>query len=103
VLRRIAYIGDGWVTNYRTPAQAAPAIDRIGQHLNEAGRSRQQVGIEARIHYANGDPGVWATLIDGWQALGVTHLEINTMDCGFKTPQDHLKAIENFAKLNGIK
>jgi len=99
VLRRIAFIGDGWVTNYRIPAQAAPAIERIEQYLGEAGRSRQQVGIEARIHYGNGDPGVWTTLIEGWQTLGITHLEINTMDCGFKSPDEHLKAIENFARL----
>ena len=39
VLRRAAQLADGWLPNFRTPADARPALDRLNQDLAEAGRS----------------------------------------------------------------
>lgn len=101
-LRRMARIGDGWVTNYRTAAEARPALDLIERTLGEAGRPRVSFGFEARLAYGDGNPEVWETLIKDWREAGVTHLELNTMACGLRTPAEHLAALGDFARAVGI-
>jgi probable F420-dependent oxidoreductase len=97
VLRRTARLGDGWMPNYRNPAEARSSLDLLDRFLEEAGRSRSQIGIEARLSYAVGDPKTWEALMVGWRAEGATHLSFNTMGSGFKTPQEHIQAIRKFA------
>jgi probable F420-dependent oxidoreductase len=97
VLRRTARLGDGWMPNYRDPAEARPTLDLLDRFLEEAGRSRSQIGIEPRLSCGVGDPKTWETLLRGWQAEGATHLSFNTMGSGFKTPQEHIQAIRKFA------
>jgi hypothetical protein len=41
-------------------------------------------------------------LITGWKAAGATHFSVNTMGSGFKTPAEHLKALERFASFLGL-
>ncbi len=98
VLRRTARLGDGWMPNYRNPAEARSSLDLLDRFLEEAGRSRSQIGIEARLSYAAGDPKTWEALMGGWRAEGATHLSFNTMGSGFKTPQEHIQAIRKFAE-----
>lgn len=98
VLRRLARYGAGWMPNYRTAAEARPALDAIAVYLAEAGRSRDAVGVEARVAYGQGDESRWAELIDGWAAAGATHLTVNTMGSGFTHPEQHLDALRRFAE-----
>jgi hypothetical protein len=65
--------------------------------LDEAGRSRAEFGIEARIPYGDGNPATWTKLIQDWQAAGATHASLNTMGFGFDTPAAHLAALRKFA------
>lgn len=98
VLRRCAKWGAGWMPNYRTVEQAAPALAALEQYLAANGRSRRDLGLEARIHYVKGDVNAWRTTIDEWAAAGATHLTINTMGSGFSKPDDHINALRHFAE-----
>jgi probable F420-dependent oxidoreductase len=69
VLRRAARLGDGWFPNYRTPADAQPALDALA-------------------HY----------LIEAWRMAGASRLSFNTMGKGFDSPQKHLTALQEFAR-----
>jgi probable F420-dependent oxidoreductase len=102
VLRRVARIGDGWMPNYRSPAEAAAPLELLDRFLAEAGRDRTSVGLEGRLPYGEGDPAAWEQLIQGWQELGATHITINTMGAGFNTPTAHLAAIQKFATAVGL-
>jgi probable F420-dependent oxidoreductase len=97
VLRRIATIGDGWIPNYRSADEAGAAFAKIERYLNQAGRNRTSIGIEARIRYADGDAHTWEQLLLGWQNAGVSHISFNTMVAGFDTPAQHLEALKLFA------
>lgn len=97
VLKRVAYLGDGWMPNYKTAAEALSSIKRIEYFLEEAGRSRSDIGIEARLKFGAGEPSEWLKLLEEWQAAGASHISINTMGCGFSTPQEHLSALRKFA------
>jgi len=98
-LRRMARLGDGWMTNHRSVAAAKPDLALLDRFLEQAGRSRPQFGLEPRISYAAGDPNAWEESLRAWQAEGATHLSFNTMGSGFKTPQEHIQAIQMFAEI----
>jgi hypothetical protein len=88
--------------NYRTAADARPALELLAQSLDEAGRSRAEFGLEARVPYGEGNPDTWHALIEDWRLAGATHIEVNTMGAGFRTPQEHLQALRRFAEKVGI-
>jgi probable F420-dependent oxidoreductase len=98
VLRRAARLGDGWLPNWRTPDEARPDVDKLRGYLAEAGRDALVFGLEARIPYGNGDAENWGRLMEGWRALGATHISINTMGVGLKAPGEHLEAVERFVR-----
>jgi probable F420-dependent oxidoreductase len=74
----------------------------FGGHAEVVLRRIARMGLEARLHYGNGEPSDWDSTISGWQRAGATHLTLNTMGSGFNTPSDHLRAIEIFAKERGL-
>ena len=97
VLRRIAMMGDGWLPNYRTAEDAAPSLDLLNQYLAEAGRSREDIGLEARLHSRLGDRETLLKRMAKWQDAGATHISLNTMGAGFQSPGEHITAISEFA------
>lgn len=101
-VKRMARLGDGWLTNYRRPADALPTIDRLRYYVAEAGRRWEDFGIEARIPYGDGNPDSWMRLVSDWREAGATHFSLNTMGVGLSSPSQHLKAIEKFARELGI-
>lgn len=102
VLRRVARMGDGWLPGHRRAEDARPDLEKLARYIEEAGRAPDEVGLEPRLAYGEGDPQVWAQQVEAWRALGATHLSFNTMGCGFETPQAHLQAIQRFAKGLGL-
>ena len=98
-IRRIARLADGWMVQHRSAAKAKADLELFDRFLEEAGRSRSQVGLEPRLLYGAGDPKSWESDLHDWQAAGATHLSFNTMGGGFKTPQEHIQAIQKFARL----
>jgi len=102
VLRRLARKGDGWLPNYRTAEAAQESLAKLDGYLAEYGRSRSDIGFEPRLHYQDG-PDAWQTNFASWQEAGATHISFNTMGAGLDTPQKHLQAIEEFAKLIGLQ
>jgi hypothetical protein len=43
-----------------------------------------------------GDLDEWVRQTEGWRDLGATHISINTMGAGFKSPVEHLEAIHRY-------
>ncbi len=98
VLQRVATVGDGWMPNYATAADARPHLDQLDRYLAEAGRSRDQIGIEPRFKWGSGKPEEWSPFLDGWKAAGATHMTLITMGYGFDTPDKHINALRQFAE-----
>ena len=44
----------------------------------------------------------WAGFIDQWRELGATHMGINTMNAGLKSPQEHIAALQRVKQALGI-
>ena len=95
VLRRIARLGDGWFPQGAPDAKMEEQLARFRGFVAEAGRDPAAVGIEAR---AGMREGVDAAVEQAhrWEALGATHLALNTMRAGYETVDQHIEAIAAF-------
>ncbi len=94
VLRRIARIGDGWISNLRQPDHTAQRIIAdIHRHADDAGRPADAIGIEGWTSIRGGDP---SQAVRAWADVGATHVSVNTMRAGLDSPQDHIDAIRRF-------
>lgn len=98
VLRRVANLGDGWLPNYRSPEDGKADLEQLQDYLAEAGRTLDDIGIEPRLRYENGDQKTWRELAQGWAAVGATHLTVITMGAGITSPQEHIQAITQYAE-----
>ena len=96
LLRRTARLGDGWLPQGRPDAQMRETVERLRSYIGEAGRDPSTVGIEARMNASDGDLDEWIRQTEGWRDLGATHISINTMGAGFKSPDEHIEAIRRY-------
>jgi probable F420-dependent oxidoreductase len=97
-LVRAARLGDGWMPNYRTPAESKASLDLIQRTLIENHRDPASFGIEARLPYGQYNPEGWNKLIQSWKEAGATHLSLNTMGAGFTSSKEHLDALRKFSQ-----
>jgi alkanesulfonate monooxygenase SsuD/methylene tetrahydromethanopterin reductase-like flavin-dependent oxidoreductase (luciferase family) len=95
-LRRVAAMGDGWFPQLPPGDRAREAIERLHTYARQAGRDPATIGIEARVTIAGKTPDAWKQAVETWQALGATHLGVNTMGAGLSGPHDHIEAIRRF-------
>lgn len=90
VLKRIGRLGDGWFPLLPPDDDMRAMIGRIHDYARAAGRQPSGIGIEARLSIGRTPEPEWATFVEAWRALGATHMEVNTMDAGLKTPQEYI-------------
>jgi probable F420-dependent oxidoreductase len=95
VLRRTGEIGDGWLPQRRPDEVAAAMLDRIGGYARGAGRSPDEIGVEARLSLASVPRAGWRSFAEGWRELGATHLSVNTMGLGLRSPDEHVAALRD--------
>jgi len=96
LLRRVARIGDGWLPQGKPDDQMRETLERLRSYVSEVGRDPSSVGIEARVSASAGDLDELIRLTSAWRHLGATHLSLNTMDAGFKSPAEHIQAIQRY-------
>ena len=96
LLRRTARLGDGWFPQGYPNDQMGETIERLRGYTREAGRDPAKMGIEARMSARDGDLDEWVKQTKAWQALGATHISINTMGAGYTSPDQHIDAIRRY-------
>ncbi len=102
VLRRTARIGDGWFPQFRPDEAGRTIIERLRSYTREAGRDPAAVGIEGRLSISNTPEDAWVETVEAWRNLGATHLGLNTMGAGLKSPDGHIAAIRRFKEVVGF-
>ena len=96
ILRRTARLANGWLPQGPPDDQMREILERLRNYVREAGRDPSAVGIEARVNASSGTLDEWLRQTEGWRSLGATHISINTMGAGFKSPQEHIEAIRRY-------
>jgi alkanesulfonate monooxygenase SsuD/methylene tetrahydromethanopterin reductase-like flavin-dependent oxidoreductase (luciferase family) len=96
VIQRVARLADGWFPQFRPDRAGQETMARLHQYARDAGRDPASIGIEGRVSIAGRPPEDWAQEAEAWKKLGATHLSVNTMGAGFRSPQEHINAIRQF-------
>ncbi|WP_354080730.1 LLM class F420-dependent oxidoreductase [Constrictibacter sp. MBR-5] len=102
-VERAAQLSDGWFLNprMRPTNEGGELIGRFRQWIRDAGRDPTRVGIDATIHYGEGDEDRWAEELAHWRAFGVTHVTFRTMDAGLPGVTAHIDAFRRFKEISG--
>lgn len=98
VIDRTARLADGWMPTIRRAEDAAPALSKLEERLEAAGRSLDGFGIEARGVYQDGKMDELLDLMEEWRSAGATHFTVNTMRGGLSGPQDHLRVLRTLGE-----
>jgi len=93
VLKRAARMGDGWMPAGRPPD------DRMKGYLAAERRDRESFGVDPWISIAGLEKDEWRRRVEAWRALGATHLAVDTMRAGLKSPREHMEAIRGFREV----
>jgi len=100
-LRRTARVADGWFPLGPLEDRMREAVKRLRAYVEEAGRDAELVGIEARLDVSRVPAEEWVPQTEAWRSLGATHISINTMNAGLRSPQEHVEAIRRYKEALG--
>jgi probable F420-dependent oxidoreductase len=95
LLARVVAMGDGWFPQMRPEPEGRAAMDRLRALADAAGRDLGTIGIEARISLKDQTMADLERTARAWQALGATHIGVNTMGAGLGTMSAHISAIRD--------
>ncbi len=98
-IKRAAYLADGYFPQRPIEGSWDLTLDKIHRWLEEAGRTREQFGIDARIEAGSGTPETWRREIEDWKARGATHVSFSTMNGGLVGPQAHIDRLREIAQV----
>jgi len=96
VIERVGRLADGWFPQFAPDAVGQATIERMHGYARAAGRDPRSVNVEGRITIASSLPDTWSQLAEDWSTVGATHLSVNTMRAGLRTPDAHIDAIRRF-------
>jgi len=100
VMHRAARMADGRVPHLRPGPEAQAVVARLHEDIRKAGRDPARFGIEGRMVLAQVPPEQQAKELAAWRAMrGITHLCIHTVGMGLKSPDEHVKILEQFRKV----
>jgi len=89
-VKRAAELGDGFFPQRPLEGGWAVTLEKVRQWRAAAGRDPNDFGIDARVNTAAGTADDWRKQAEEWRTLGATHLTVNTMNAGFKGPDEHV-------------
>jgi|SRR6266508_3714032 len=92
-IKRAAEIADGFFPQRPLEGGWGPTLEKLRGWLVEAGRDPKNFGIDQRIDANAGTPDEWRKTALEWQALGATHLSVNTMRAGLASADQHIERI----------
>jgi probable F420-dependent oxidoreductase len=92
-LKRVGAMGDGWFPELQPDDDARAKVERIHAYARDAGRSPNAIGLEPRLTLRRMPESTWESYARGWQALGATHLSIDTMGAGYDSLDAHLATV----------
>jgi alkanesulfonate monooxygenase SsuD/methylene tetrahydromethanopterin reductase-like flavin-dependent oxidoreductase (luciferase family) len=96
-LRRIGQHADGWVLTGRPGDEVARRVDRVREYARTAGRDLARIGLEGGIPYGGGDADTWRRDLSAWQAMGATHVTLQTHGAEPLGVREHIDRLTRMA------
>ncbi len=98
-LKRAARIADGWFPQLPPDDRGREVLDRFQEYVREAGRRPEDVPIEGRLQYGDGDPERWRRELQLWRERDARFVSLVTMNAGLRTVDQHIEALERFVRV----
>jgi hypothetical protein len=76
--------------------RASACIEKLHGYLEKAGRDRGAFGIDPWISIQGLNKDECRRHVEAWRALGASHVAVDTMRAGLRSPQAHIDAIRSF-------
>jgi hypothetical protein len=92
-------MGDGCIPFLTANAAGAETVEKMRAVAQGAGRNPKDIKIERMIQLRQGAPEDWIKEIAILRDMGVSYISCVTMNAGFATPAEHIKAIERFREV----
>ena len=99
VIERVGRMGDGWIPFLTADSAGLESVEKMRAAARAAGRNPDDIKIEHMIQMHQGTPEDWIKEIATLRDIGVSYISGVTMNAGFATPADHIKAIEQFREV----
>jgi probable F420-dependent oxidoreductase len=95
-MARAARVADGWFPVLLQPDDCARGlITQFWSGVEEAGRSKDQVGVNTLLPLRSVATDRWSDTADAWRALGVTHLTVECERAGLDSARAHVDALKH--------
>jgi probable F420-dependent oxidoreductase len=91
--RRIGQLADGWFPQVTPGGDLEAALAQIEASARVAGRDPADIGMEGRVSWVGGGADEVARRVAKWEAMGASHVTLNTMGAGFTTVDAHVEAL----------
>ena len=91
--RRIGRLADGWFPQVRPGPPLDEALAFIAEGAEAAGRDPAAIGMDGRVSWTADGVAKLVDHVGRWEAVGSTHLSINTMGAGLATVDEHLEVL----------
>jgi probable F420-dependent oxidoreductase len=99
--RRVGRLADGWFPQWRPGPEVDEATALIRAEAEASGRDPDRIGMEGRIGLSRGVDDA-AEQVRAWQALGASHVAINTMGLGAGGVDRHIATLVEVARAIGL-
>jgi probable F420-dependent oxidoreductase len=99
--RRVGRLADGWFPQWRPGPEIDEAIAQVRAAAEAAGRDPDSIGMEGRASLTRGVADA-AEQIRQWEALGASHVAVNTMGIGAIGVDGHIAALHQVAQAVGL-
>jgi probable F420-dependent oxidoreductase len=93
-LRRVGRLADGWISLVPPGDTFDRAWAEVRSVATECGRNPDDIGLEGRIDFGDGDVERVASEAAGWRTRGATHVTVNTLKAGLAGVDAHVRALE---------
>ena len=104
VIRRAAKLADGWIADEAILDELELYIEKLWNYLDEFGKDRNDFKIIKYLQTGKITSSEWATQLNTWKALGVTHtVVIPATGWDDNNLAGHLEDLQSFAEEAGIK
>ena len=99
---RIGRLADGWFPQLRPGDDLDAALAVIAASATAAGRDPTTIGMEGQVAW-RGSVGKLYEQAGRWEAIGASHLTINTMGAGLASVDDHLAVLAELADVLDLR
>jgi alkanesulfonate monooxygenase SsuD/methylene tetrahydromethanopterin reductase-like flavin-dependent oxidoreductase (luciferase family) len=102
-IQRMARLGDGWFPQARKLVDARSKLEFLRGELKSNGRDESKFGIEPRLPFTPERADDFRRNMEDWIEAGASHICVNTIGMGYRTLDEHVKAIQAAGRLVGLR